>query len=372
MRVVHVVCTYPPYSGGIGNSAFEVVSGLRRRGMNVDVITPRYRRDKKNENNEGVFRLKPFFALGNAAVLPQLIFRLKGYDVVHLHYPFFGASEFVLVAKLLLGKKMRLFLHYHMDALALGFKGIFFRMYDFVVLPFLAKKAERITCASLSYIESSRLSRYYKKNGGKFFEIGFGVDLDRFKVLEDVCVKDRGYVVFVGGLDKAHYFKGLDVLLKSFLVMKNKEVKLKIVGNGCLKRDYEKIVAEFGLSDRVEFLGGVSEGELVRTYSQALALVLPSVNGCEAFGLVLLEAMACGVPVIASRLPGVDSVFSDGEQGYYVNVCDEKDLAEKIDRVCGGGFELSEMGEKGRALVKEKYVWNKVVERVIGLYIECK
>lgn len=375
MTIAHIVCTFPPYHGGMGNSTFEIVKSINEKECPVEVITPHY--SKRPNEDKGlisndlfkVLRFKPFFSFGNAAVLPQLVYNLKKYDIVHLHYPFFGASEFVMFAKMFSGGKMRLFLHYHMDAQASGIKGSIFRLYDYLILPILIRYSEKITCASINYIKASRISKYYKRNPEKFVEINFGVDTDKFRVLNtNKKNKKTKKILFVGGLDKAHYFKGLEVLLGAMTKFKNKEYTLQIIGNGALLDKYKKQVVKLNLSSKVEFLGSAQNDELIKYYNEANVFVLPSINGCEAFGLVLLEAMACGTPVIASRLPGVDSVFDEGEQGYYVSPNDSEELANKIDKILNNDVLAQSMGNNARRLVERKYKLSSVGDKFIILY----
>lgn len=90
----------------------------------------------------------------------------------------------------------------------------------------------------------------------------------------------------------------------------------------------------------------------------------------EAFGVVLLEAMACGKPVIASNLPGVRSVVSAGEDGLLVRPGDIDDLAEKTQMLLDDPQRRREMGERGRDKVEEKYAWPKIIPRLVQVYEE--
>ena len=110
----------------------------------------------------------------------------------------------------------------------------------------------------------------------------------------------------------------------------------------------------------MEFLGKISDEELPRIYQQADLLVLPSINKNEAFGLVLLEAMACGVPVIASDLPGVRTVFEDGRQGLLCKPGDVSDLKNKIEEILADEEKRKIMGKEARILALEKYSWKKI------------
>src|SRR5688572_13948973 len=120
MRIAQVVASYPPYRGGLGNVARAYAEGLRARGHEVEVLTPDYGGDPPAA--AGVRRLRPLLRLGQLAVLPELARFGAGFDVVHLHFPFFGAAEFVALARAR-GRIARLVLSYHMDAHAGGLRG---------------------------------------------------------------------------------------------------------------------------------------------------------------------------------------------------------------------------------------------------------
>jgi len=112
--------------------------------------------------------------------------------------------------------------------------------------------------------------------------------------------------------------------------------------------------------DKIIFAGGVSDAELAECYNLADAFVLPSTDRSEAFGLVLLEAAACGKPSIASDLPGVRTVVRNGLTGLLAKAADADDLAEKIKQLFSNGEEIKKMGETARQMVLEKYGWEKV------------
>ena len=379
MKIAQIVCTFPPYRGGIGNSVYNISESLADLGHEVTVFTPNYNYKIKDEFNrpEGKFtvlRLNPLLKYGNAALLPQLAWKLKNFDIIHLHYPFYGALKPILLIKLLSGRKMKLIVHYHMDSSARGFKGAVFYLYNILFLPLLARAAKIITCASLDYVKHSDLGKYYKAKPNKFRQILFGVNLEQFVTYHDNKNKQREnkVILFVGGLDKAHYFKGLEYLLKALnIILKKPELSstvLKVVGSGDLLPYYKDCVRDLGLEKNVKFYVNVDNSKLVDFYNYSDCLVLPSINKAEAFGLVLLEAMACSTPVVASNLPGVRSVLKNGREGLLVRPGDVNDLANKIKAILSDKKLAERMGLAGRELVETKYTWAKVAKRLDSIY----
>lgn len=370
MKIAHIVCVYPPYRGGIGKSAEDFALMMAEEGHEVTVCTPEYfhasNQSKELENKQANIKLrkiKPFFKIGNGAFIPSILFELHNFDLLYLHYPFFGGAEIVWFFKIF-NKKTKLIVHYHMDVVGLP---LFLRLLSWpskLIRNSLMNKAALLTAASFDYVLSSQIGNYYKKNKNKFRETYFPVDLNKFLPREERIPREKKEILFVGGLDRAHYFKGLDVLLDSLLLLKSREDWiLKVVGDGDLKKNYIKKCQQNGLEKKVFFLGLLSSDNLYKTYRESDFFVLPSINRGEAFGIVLLEAMASGLPVIASDLPGVRSVFTD-QEGFTAAPGDKKDLAKKISVLLDDENLLMTMSNKARKLVENKYSREKISRRI--------
>lgn len=369
MKIAHVVCVFPPYKAGMGNSVYFSALQMGKLGHDSVIFTPAHRAADRGIAPLGshvtVERLRPLFGIGNAAVLPQLAWRLKGFDIVHVHYPFFGSAEIALLG-VLFGKG-RLIMHYHMDAVSRGLKGLIFRTYAFFFLPIIARLSRLITCASFDYVKHSELGAYYEKHKEKFVQVPFGVDCQRFTPRPK---SGPPSALFVGGLDRQHYFKGVEPLIQAFAeaTADLPQARLTIVGKGELEPYYRSLIALKGITEKVEILNNVSDEELVDCYRQATVAVLPSINKGEAFGLVLLEAMASGTPVIASNLPGVRNVFRNNEHGYLIRPGHVEDLTEKLRRVLSDPLRAQQMGEAAREWIIEHYSWEKFNERLEAAY----
>ncbi|MCD4761597.1 glycosyltransferase family 4 protein [bacterium] len=368
MKIAHIVCVFPPYRGGIGSVAFNYANVLSEAGVNITVLTPDYGK-KQTKINYGfaVKYLKPFLKYGNGAFIPQLIVELKKYDIVHLHYPFFGGAESVWLA-MVMKNFSNLLVHYHMDVAGLSRVAGFLSLPSRIILNSLLTGAQVITCASVDYIEQSQIKSIFRRFPDKFIEIPFGVDIKRFFPREIIAERSVYELLFVGGLDRAHYFKGLSVFIKALTLLPNDNWRLKIVGEGNRRKTYEKEIFAAGLGDKIEFLGGVSDEKLPTVYQVADIFVLPSINTNEAFGLVLLEAMACGLPVLTSSLPGVRSVFKDGIEGLLAKPGDAHDLSNKIKKLLDNKRLRESMGQAGRELVEKKYTWKLSGEKLLNLY----
>ncbi len=380
MKIAEVVCTFPPYKGGTGQVAYDNAKILFEAGNEVIVFSPFYFGEKyKHKTFQSDFevkRLYPFFKYGNGAFLPQLFWYLKNFDVIHLHYPFFGGAEIVWFFKKIGFLKAKLIITYHQDAQADGYLGKFFNFHNRFIVPLILKSADKIIVSSFDYVRHSKIKKFFLENNDLFLELPFGVDVDFYKpgIRSETLEKkygvkdDEDLLLFIGGLDKAHYFKGVNVLIKAFFFLKNKNLKLIIVGDGDLLFDYKQIAFNFGLRDKVIFTGKIDDNEKKELLKSAKIFILPSINSGEAFGIVLLEAMSSGVPVIASDLPGVRTVVDDGENGFLVKPNDPKDLADKINILLKDDNLRENMRSFARKKVEKKYNLKKIKKDFLKIF----
>jgi glycosyltransferase involved in cell wall biosynthesis len=369
MKIAEVTATFPPYNAGTGNVCYHNSVELAKLGHDVSVYTG-IKSNLKTENSKilSIKYLKPLFSVGNAPFLPQLL-ALKDYDIVHLHYPFFFGAEFVYLNSILRNSKY--VLTYHNDVISDGLFGLFFKIHKHTLMKLILGRAEKIFVTSIDYCKNSFLSELCEKNPDKIVEIPNGVDIEKYNPKNDgsiirkrLNIEDKKIILFVGALDKPHFFKGVDVLLESFKRICNSNFHLIIVGDGDLKQNYIEKANKLGVNSQVTFAGRVSDEDLPLYYAASDVTVLPSTTMGEAFGLVLVEAMATGKPVIASNLPGVRSVVDDGENGFLVVPGSSEDLTSKINRLLINNELCSLFGTTGRKKVEWRYNWPSIVKNL--------
>lgn len=386
MKIAQIVCAFPPYNGGIGQSAKRYSEIL---SLNHELTTFTLSPKKENySSNKEVKYLKPLIRRGHAGLPFSLLRSLRKFDCIYLHYPFFGATEIIYLF-LLFNKKIRLVIHYHMDTNDLPWFSKILTAPSKLTKNYLFKRAETIISASLDYVKNSQIANLEKKYPEKFREVPFGLDTNLFspklpeqnngliaktKAIVNFVTKNfikRGQVnlLFVGGLDKAHYFKGLLVLFAALSQLNNKHWRLNIVGSGNLSDYYKQQAEALGLDKQIKFLGRLDDTALIKSYQESDIFILASINRHEAFGIVLTEAMACGVPVIASDLPGVRRVFRDGQDGLLAKTGDAKDLAEKIDELIGNENKRLAMGKSARIYALNQYSWDKVSDKLNRVFL---
>jgi len=375
MKIAMVTPVFFPYRAGIGNVAENEANELAKNGEDVFVFTPRFNQSEMEEKKDGyqIFRLRPFFKFGNAAWINNFS-GVEERDIIHLHYPFIGGVGAVLR----LAKKCRkpLVVTYHMDLIGRGWQKIFFKIYTFFTLPKIVKTAQKIIVSSWDYAEHGLLKKYVKKNRDKFVGIPFGIDLSKSAIdiskegaREKLDIdKDLKIALFVGAMDKAHYFKGVNLLLEAFKEV-NKEIgktRLFLVGAGDLLPYYQRQANNSGLSKMVKFVGRASEKDLFLYYKAADFLVLPSIDSSEAFGLVVIEAGAAGLPAVVADLPGVRKQVSP-ERGKIFRAYDRESLVLAMKEMFQSNG-LALMSETVSRWVKENRSLTKETKEILSVY----
>lgn len=391
MKIAHIVCRYPPYYSGMSTAVFETASNLTKRGHEVVVFTPDFYEEKEIKSSDEPVelehapelqkqidfarRLEPSVTYGNAARLSGLGKELNNFDLVHLHYPFFGTAGLVRKWKLKNSTKP-LVITYHMDTRAPGWRGLIFKLYARHFMPKILGIADTVIASSFDYAAASDAKAIFAANKAKWVELPFGVDTNRFFPVP----RDQSFaiaqglnpglptVLFVGGMDEAHFFKGIPVLLEALRIAKNsgKLIQALLVGDGDKREDYELKAKNLGIGDLVVFAGRVSDEELPSYYQNADLFVLPSITVGEAFGMVLLEAYASGVPVVASDLPGVRTVAA--RAGTIVRPNDPMALSETLIDYFNPAVDQVAWQQSARTVAETEFAWPLIVEKLEAIY----
>jgi glycosyltransferase involved in cell wall biosynthesis len=373
VRIAHVTATFPPHYSGTGIVCCHQALGLAQLGHTVAVFTADYSLgDADDPAKIAVHRLPVLFRFGNAPFLPGLL-SLAPFDVLHLHYPFYFGSEMVFLRSLV--TNLRYVVTYHQDVLFAGRLHVLDRLHHRLLGGRIISRASKVLASSWDYARASRIGSLLQTRPGSVDVLANGVDAQRFHPdvdgsrLRAKYAKPGGRVVlFVAALDRAHYFKGLAILLQALARLQDRDIHLLVVGDGDLRPRYEQQATRWGLGEQVTFCGRVSDEALPAYYACSDLLVLPSITMGEAFGLVLLEAMASGRPVVASNLPGVRSVVNDGEDGLLIEPGDVGDLADKMRTLLDDAQRRREMGERGRNKVEARYDWPQIIPRLAQVY----
>ncbi len=331
LRILEVNKAYYPHVGGIETLVRQYSEGLiRDYGADVKVLVCRDDKGKtirQRINGVDVTRAACPLRISKCPVSLEFIrlFRkmAKNSDIVHIHMPFPLADAAVLLS----GYKGRVVLSWHSDIVKQKKLMLIYKPF----MKWLLNRADVIAAATLGHVCCSDYLRDYIF---KCRIVPYGIDPEKYlnikikPYLTEKCSNKRSVKVFFTG--RLVYYKGVDVLLKAFRHVKNCE--LFIAGTGVLEPQLKKYVQDNKMEDKVHFLGFISDTKLKQAYADCDIFVLPSTEKSEAFGIVQLEAMIYGKPVINTDLDsGVPYVSIGGVTGLTVKRGSVRELAEAIN-----------------------------------------
>jgi len=360
VRIAEVIATFPPRHGGMGYVCYNNSLELARRGHDVTVFTLDHGTPGTDPREFRVVRLRTPLLSGDGGVTPHLFRDLKGFDAVHLHYPFYGGGEYVALASRVRGTAY--FVTYHMDVYGNTlFRRAAIAAYEPVVGRWILRGASRIGAVSLPHLRSTRVAKLLDWN--RVVEVPNGVDTERFRpggkdpaLVARYGLEGKMVVLFVGNLQP---FKRLDLLIEAVAGIGDPSIVLLVVGGGYGEPEYRAQTRRLGVENRVIFAGPKSPyADLPDHYRLGDMLVLPSTRS-ESFGLVVLEAMASGIPAIVSSLPGPSSLVEDGADGFVAHAGDAEDLKRKILMLAGDAGGRRRMGGRAREKAVGRYGWDR-------------
>ncbi len=355
-----------PHPGGVNEHVRYTYEAMRRMGHDVWIITSRYGKERENEGH--IIRLGTGYAFPANGSMGRvtLSWRFKQrarellaehrFDVLHFHEPLvpflsptvLDQSDTVNIAT------------FH------AFGG--FSPSYWVGRRFAGQLASQLH-GRIAVSSAARhfISRYFP---GEYQIIPNGVDLERFtdadpfEELRDGTIN----ILFVGRFEER---KGLIHLLKAYHRLRKRHVdaRLLVVGTGPKAREYRRFVGLRKIRD-VEWLGPVSDDDKARYFASADIFCSPA-TGQESFGIVLLEAMAAGVPIVASDIHGYKNVLQRGVQGLLVEPRNQRALAAALYAMAQDPELRNRMGEAGRLRAPE-FSWDRVTERIVDFYYEVR
>ena len=368
MRILQVSKAYPPWVGGIETHLQALSEGLATRGHQVEVLvcnTKPWTSVEKKENLN-ITRLASMGTYFSMPLAPTFRFKLKNLvevaDILHIHVPY----PMGVLAILKIQPSCPIVVTWHSDIVRQEWA---LKWYQPRLDQFL-ERVDRIFPTSPRMIEfSPNLSRYAEKCR----VVHLGVDPSRFDLKEEqksLIKKIREQygekiVLFVGRLIG---YKGVDYLIKAMLAV---EGKLLIVGVGKMEDSLRELTKKMKLEHKVFFLGHVPDEELAAYYHASNVFVLPSIGVNETLGVVQLEAMASGLPVVSTNLPtGVPYLNKHNVTGIIVQPKETAPLANAIQDILNHPQKAKAMGEKGLERIKKEFSNTFMIDKVIQNYIE--
>ncbi len=367
LRILQVNKFYPPHIGGIETVIQQVSQGLKDRAeVSVLVCQPKGRGVREVCDGVPVTRCSSWRTVASCPVSFSFFreFRrmAKEADVIECHLPFPLAD----LACLLSRTKKRVVIAWHSDVVK---QKKLLALYKPILRAFL-RRADAIIVATQGHIDGSAFLPPFRD---KCVVIPYGIPTAEYLQAPAVPIlteKLRGKplrkLLFVGRLV---YYKGVDVLLRAFA--RTEGCALFLAGEGVLEPQLRQEAQTLGVADRVFFLGRLTDAQLRAAFRDCDFFVLPSVANSEAFGIVQLEAMVYGKPVINTALPtGVPLVSIHGETGLTVPPGDETALADAIRTLAEDDALREAYGAAAQRRVLEHFELDNMIDGVYRVLAE--
>jgi phosphatidyl-myo-inositol alpha-mannosyltransferase len=353
------------YPGGVVNHIRHLYEQFTEGGHEVRIITPSSSPEASQANPDVIVCGHPYSVPANGSIarialslrlskqLKQVLAE-EQFDVIHLHEPLVPMLP-ITVLRFSTATNIATFHAAHDRSLPY--------MYTWRILKRWFRKLDGKIAVSRA--AEAFVSQYFP---GYYNIIPNGIDLDRFRPgLEPLPELDDGKlnILFVGRFEKR---KGLRFLVRAYARIKAEmpNTRLVIVGpDGGAKEAYQKSIQRAGLED-VVFTGFVSDDVLPRYYRSAHVFCAPN-TGQESQGIILLEALACGTPVVASNIDGFATVITHGEEGLLVPPKDEEKLALALVHLLADGALRERLAAQG-LLTAQRYTWKRVAAQVMSYY----
>jgi rhamnosyl/mannosyltransferase len=367
MRVLHIYKDYAPVMGGIENHIAILAQAQRAQGIDARVLVTNTGAQTIETEINGVPVVKTGRQLNVSSAPISLDFypwlrRLEaGLDITHAHLPYPPGE----LGHMLLGRSRGLVLSYHSDIVRQRMLGAIYSPF----LRLLLRQADRISVSNPTYIQTSS---FLSRVADKCSVIPFGIDLNDFVATPalrqraaDIRTQynHKPLLLFVGRL---RHYKGLNVLIDA---MREVDAHLLVVGAGMMETEWRGQTSTLGLADRITFLCDCSDAEKLEMLHAADLFVLPSNNRAEAFGIVLIEAMAAGLPVISTELgTGTSFVNQHEETGLVVPPNDATALAAAINRILGDTPLRARMAAAALARAQREFNVETMAARMLDLY----
>jgi glycosyltransferase involved in cell wall biosynthesis len=364
MKVLQLGKFYFPVVGGIETALKDICESLSEQVDFRVVVANTCRRTEHEGGKIAVTRVASAGKLFSCSIAPTypLWARKFDADILHVHL----ANPLAEVSGLIVKQDIPVVAHFHSDVVR-PLPGPLRAVYNKFLHAFY-RRANCIVVPTPRHIDVSEFVPYYRE---KCRVVPFGIPVSKFDLNEALAKKveslrgGRPTVLFVGRLV---YYKGVEFLIRA---LENVKARLWIVGTGPLEESLKRLTTEKGMTDRVIFLGHVSDDDLIAYYHACDIFALPSVTNQEMFGLVQLEAMACRKPVVSTDLPtGVSWVNQHGKTGYCVAPRNPLELGGAIQRLLANPELRREMGEAGRERVERQFSSAKMAEAMLQVYQE--
>lgn len=371
IKILEINKAYHPHTGGIETLVKQYSEELGNyKDIEIKTLVCRDGRGKTHSENVNGVRLTRAGSFGTYFSCPLSLSFLRLFqkmsrnaDIVHIHVPFPLAD----LALLLSEYRGKVIVSWHSDVV----KQKRLLMLYKPLMKYLLNRADCILVATEGHINGSAFLPEYRQ---KCRILPYGITPENYLninknpfLTEKATNPDSVKIFFTGRLV---YYKGVDILVNAFRKVKN-NCELFIAGTGILEDELKEKVRKYGLNDRVHFLEFLPEEQLKQAYADCDIFVLPSVERSEAFGIVQLEAMIYGKPVINTSLPsGVPYVSIHGKTGITVQPKNSRQLAEAINILAKNKKLREKLGKNARKRVLENFNEKNIIHNLYKIIID--
>ena len=376
MKIIQVCPAFSPYRGGVETHVEEISKRLAMAGFDVKIYStdPSGKLPKRqNKSNLEIFRfrsLSPKRVYFFAPELFRALAKAKDVDIIHAHgYPNFPALASAAAKSR--NKKPFVFTPhyggYDVQTMGTGIWRIYAKKaYNVSVGKFIMSRADAVV--TVGKPEREAVKEKFGLKCERIWYIPNGVNAIRFQ--SSTTKRDGKTVLYVGRLEK---YKGIHFLLKAFKKVQviHPETELVIVGSGPYKKELVRLASCLNLTRSVKFLENVPEESLTQLYQSSS--VFASLSQYEGQPISLVEAMASGLPVVATNVGAVPELIRNQETGFLLNFPpEEKILVERLAFLLGNEGFSRKIGEEARRTILSTFSWDKTVNELIKVYKEVQ
>lgn len=360
-KVLHVGKFYPPHMGGI-ETHLEALCGELTKSFDLRVVVSSDDSHSSEEvlDNVAVSRVPTRLTFASTPFCPGMPAQIRSAeaDIVHIHLP----NPMAVLAYLTSGHRGRLVVTYHSDTVRQKLLGALFEP----LLHSALRRSSAIIATSPDYRRTSTvLGRYLDR----CHVIPYGIALQQFEQCDPASVAElrrkfgERLVISVGRLV---YYKGFEYLIRA---MRQVNGRLLLIGDGPLRAKLTELASSLGVGDKVIFAGEIQNQDVIPYYHAADVFALASVARSEAFGIVQIEAMAAGLPVVNTKLDsGVPFVSLHQQTGLTVPSQDSEALAAALTQLLDDAELRARFGQAGRLRARQEFSIETMSSRVAALY----
>jgi glycosyltransferase involved in cell wall biosynthesis len=379
VRLLLLNYEFPPMGGGASNATYNIALQLVKRGHSVDVLTSRFGNQPSEETINGVkvYRVTSWRSsihecglLGASSYVLFAFFKLRTllqanpYQI--LHY-FFGLPTGVLSFYSHSIKRKPYVLSLRgSDVPGYDTYSLKLRVWHWILKP-VTRRIWREANAVVAVSEGLRQLALKTTPSIPISVIYNGINNEVFKPNRLSATNSRRTIRLLT-VSRLINRKGLEYLFNAVTAIKRHPIQLDIVGTGSSEKRLRDMVVELGLENIVRFHGYQPPAELARLYNEADIFVLPSLS--ESLGLVFLEAMGCGLPIIATHVGGIPEIVKNNENGILVDAANANQIAKAITTLIYDRPLRKRLAQNNASKIRKQFTWDRIAQSYEAVYVE--